>query len=195
MKGSSSAIGSGVGAAVSGGVLWWIVNRMYTAGGVGWLEQQPWPLNNVYLVAACAGALGLLGGLFAHAPQGRYAQEIADLCREWGFTYHPQVTRDRFRPMPLFKKWSDGSCGLTGAPGRAGNLQGHPELPGHQIGRRLRIEQGRIARVNGGKKVRQSQSNALVQPFCGLVKEPLDIPDIIPVRLEKPRRTDWGSSK
>ena len=40
-------------------VLWWMINSVWGVGGAGILQQQPWPLSNIYACTAVGAALGL----------------------------------------------------------------------------------------------------------------------------------------
>jgi hypothetical protein len=46
-------------------VLWWMINSVWRVGGVGILQQTPWPLSSIYACTAVGTALGLGLGILA----------------------------------------------------------------------------------------------------------------------------------
>ncbi len=113
MKSRPSVIGSTFSAGIAAGVLWWIANRCYTVNGVGWLERQAWPLNNVWLIATLGALVGLIAGLVRRAHGRRHDASIEDLCQRWGFTFAATASGDAL-PLAVWPAWQDARCHMSG---------------------------------------------------------------------------------
>jgi hypothetical protein len=96
------------------GVAWFVVNQVYTIGGVGLLARQDWPLSDYRIALAAGAALGLVGGVVTRAGRRRRARQMAARAMALGLAYDAEVRRRGKEVMPLFEHWSVGCNRLHG---------------------------------------------------------------------------------
>ena len=60
-------------------VLWWMINASWQVGGVGILQQQPWPLSSIYVCAAMGALLGLGLGILVNSVRREHRVRFSKL--------------------------------------------------------------------------------------------------------------------
>lgn len=113
MKGNARFL---IGGPLNGGILtaviWWVVNRVWNAGGIGVLQQQPWPLSSIYACAAIGAMLGMALGMTLVLLRTGHANRIAALCQRLNFQYMADVAREQlptYHSLRLFepRRWHE----------------------------------------------------------------------------------------
>ncbi len=93
-----STIGSGGGIAA----LWWMINRTYQINGVGWLERQPFPLNNVWIFATVGAVSGFVLGVLRHRRNVQLREELAEVSERGEVEIATATEEFELPPMQSF---------------------------------------------------------------------------------------------
>lgn len=95
-----------IGTAAALGALWWMVNRAFQINGVGWLERQPFPWNNVWVFAGSGAIVGAYLGVSRYRRNAAHIEEAAEISAENDFAFEPKPEVHDMPPMTLFANLS-----------------------------------------------------------------------------------------
>lgn len=104
-------------AAVMTGLLWYFANSFARKNGVGLLERQPWPLNNIWLCATAVAALAAISMLIAYQFSSRRREAMESAAGMLGLSYRGGVSRNSLNlqgPLCLFDDWDEGTNLISG---------------------------------------------------------------------------------
>lgn len=88
-------------------VVWFLVNQFWTVGGIGILQQQPWPLSSITACGIAGAVAGLALGIALAANRRKHSRQIAALCEKLGFEFIRDISQHQFFPyrgLSLFSK-------------------------------------------------------------------------------------------
>jgi hypothetical protein len=117
MRSWMPVVGSCLGGAIGAGVLWAFLNGVWTINGVGLLERQGWPLDDVVIFAGVGAVAGLFNGLRRSAREREHGLEVAELCEGSGLRYTAEAMRADLPEIPLLEGWSEGRHLMSGERG------------------------------------------------------------------------------
>lgn len=110
----TSAVGSGLAAAVVAGFLYWWLDGMHQVNGIGLLGRQGWPVNSPWMWGAAGFVVGSVVGLVQGARRVGYARDARELAEELGRKYEESYSLPPGAcAMPIFAGWSEGRHAMT----------------------------------------------------------------------------------
>lgn len=97
---------------------WWFVNDAVRQKGVGLLERQTFPVNNIYACAAIAGGLAIGSFVLADIFATRRRQRIETVAGYLSFSFREKLGRNGLKltgRMHLFDDWESGRNLIAGS--------------------------------------------------------------------------------
>jgi len=96
---------------------WWFANGAVRQKGVGLLDRQPFPINNMYACAAIVGGLAIASFILADVFVTRRRQRMETVAGYLGFRFREKLGRNGLKlsgRMQLFDDWESGRNLIAG---------------------------------------------------------------------------------
>jgi hypothetical protein len=103
--------------AVIASFVWWWANSAVRLKGVGLLERQPFPINNMYACAAIGAFLSIVASVLADQFVSRRRQRMETVAGRLGLSFREKVGRNSLKlsaQCHLFEDWESGRNHLDG---------------------------------------------------------------------------------
>ncbi len=96
------------GGAISGGAVWFFLNKMVVINGQGLLARAGWPLGMPILLAVAGAVIGVLSMIRSNRRERSFREKLAEVARSLGLAYEEgevEVCTDDHPGLPLFERW------------------------------------------------------------------------------------------
>ncbi|MCP4170946.1 MAG: hypothetical protein GY758_09270 [Fuerstiella sp.] len=98
-------------------ILWYFINQFATQNGVGFLERQPWPINDMYVCIVIGAVFGIVSSLIALWFVDRRRQAMEAAAGMLGLTWRDAVDQNSLRiegRLYIFRDWEAGTNLICG---------------------------------------------------------------------------------
>ncbi len=103
--------------AISGGAVWFFLNKMVVINGQGLLARAGWPLGMPILFAVTGAVIGVLSMIRSNRRERSLREQLAEVARSLGLAYEEgevEVCTDDHPGLPLFERWVRSENRLSG---------------------------------------------------------------------------------
>lgn len=103
--------------AVVTGFLWFVINMMTEAKGVGVLDKQPWPVSDIYTCVAIGALLSFSVALLRWFRQRQRSSSLEAMCGMLGLKYSAEAKKGDFggfKRLSVFDDWYRGLDRMSG---------------------------------------------------------------------------------